>query len=235
MQVPEEGNYLVRQYAVAGVVGVQAVGNVFLLNHRNAGLHAAGGEQIKHRQGVPFRYLADDVGVELQVTHVCRLVAVAAGVVFVAAVQGREDDDLRRGVFLDQAGVQLVQAAVEGVFRTVVRRADGRIAVAEIVRAAKDHDDIGVRIHLCHTAGEVQVEAGVIHRGMVLACDASAADAIIAADAAAVRSDQVNIAAFGTAGAHTLGNAVAKKIDFHALQIHMHFHLFSKIMVLYPL
>ena len=95
---------------VSLVVGVQGVGAITGADGFHAGLDATARPQIERGQRVVGGDLFDGVNVGLQ-RAVGRLVAVAALVVLVAAVQGGHENDGGCGVFVNQVAAQQAEPA----------------------------------------------------------------------------------------------------------------------------
>lgn len=96
----------------------------------------------------------------------------------------------------------------------------GGVAVAVIVGAAEDDDDIAVLGQVIGAAAEAQVKARLLACGLLVR-KAGAADAEIHGLDAVFRSHAAVIAQFLVFNADALGNAVAEEGDFFALQIHI--------------
>ena len=115
------------------------------------------------------------------------------------------------------AGLQL-----DGVLMVlyVLHGSDRRVAMAEIVGAAKHGHDVRVRIHLIVTAHEVQVVLRVFGR-LLLPRDPGPADAVVAADRAVIPRDERRKAFFGRRAAMSFRNAVAQKVDLFVSDVHV--------------
>ena len=185
-----------------------------------AGLHAAGRVEVEHRQAVVARRLHQDRAVigEHRADVELPARAVALRVLLTKPVQRRDDDDGLAAVARNQSAHQEVARAAERGRIAVVKRADGRVAVAEVVRAAEDHDRVRALVHLRHAQAEVAlVRLAGIHP---LARDARAAHAVVVCLRAVHPGEDVGVAVGFIARARALCDAVAQKIDHCMLKLH---------------
>ena len=161
------------QSLIACIIGVQTVGGEFFCDHGDLGLNAGNRAQIQHGAGKEGCVFANSVYVIL-----LRPVSVTliAGLGLGFAVEGSKVNDACGGIFVDQIKRQGIQRAVKGIGSLAAKAAHGGIAVAKVIGAAKNADEVGILGHIRHAADKVQIPTGVFRRGL-LSCNACAANA----------------------------------------------------------
>ena len=98
-----------------GVVRVELIGYVLLLNDREIRLESGHSVEIEHRQAVVLSRASDSLDIRLQFG-----IRGGAGNVLASAVKWCHYDNELAGVLPDKAGEKHVQSAAEAVGRPVV-------------------------------------------------------------------------------------------------------------------
>ena len=191
-------------------VGVQSVRHILRTHVGIGGIKTELGVQIDHGDAVLLTNRLD----RLHVVAKCCAHAVGKMVIRkgrsqklarakAVAVQGRDEDELARGVLLGQRGDDHVQRAEEGAVGAVLDRAERRF-VTVVVGSHKDDDQVGLGNAL--VAVDQRLVALTVIRG---GADAGAANAH--GRYVAKREHLLQILIIQMRGARSRGNAVANE------------------------